>query len=280
MKRSFHLRQGSAPDAIFRSLLFWIIFMLLHGASGTLMVKLPGQWQLSRSMTGVFGAASAFFVTWLFVRKEKRSFRDIGLVWERNTLFRLAGGIAVGTVVFLLMVFFLLNAGELSLLKNEQGPGVGSIIPYLSIIPFVLMEEVAFRAYPLLTLNIALKLRVAQLIVAIAFAAYHLPGGGGIYAALAGPFIWAFVFGLAAVWSGGIAVPRGIHLALNVLQGLFGMKGGLVGIWRLDRKPDLSKMLMARAETVGLLAQSGVLVVAIVLMEWYIRRYRKRPDPS
>jgi len=39
---------------------------------------------------------------------------------------------------------------------------------------------------------------------------------------ISGPGIWALVFGLGAAWSKGIALPTGIHVALNLSQQVVG----------------------------------------------------------
>ena len=66
-------------------------------------------------------------------------------------------------------------------------------------------------------------LRIAQVMTSLAFVGYHIIQGWDVQTAFLGPGIWAFVFGLGAVWSKGIALPTGIHVALNLNQLVFGM---------------------------------------------------------
>ena len=149
---------------------------------------------------------------------------------------------------------------------------------YLSVIPLALMEEIAFRSYPFIKLEKAFGLRIAQIIVAIAFAIYHIVTGWNTQLAFIGPGIWAFVFGLAAIHSGGIAVPTGIHVALNSVQSLVGLKtGNYTSLWIIDFKPGTPEMLMSKADTIGIILQITVLLAAIILTEIYIR---KRKDPK
>jgi hypothetical protein len=140
------------------------------------------------------------------------------------------------------------------------------------------MEEIAFRSYPFIKLEKAFGGRFTQIIVAIAFALYHVVTGWDTRIAFLGPGIWAFVFGLAAMRSGGIAVPTGIHVALNSIQPLMGMKAGnYASLWMLDYKPGTQEAMMAKTDTIGLILQVIVLLGAIILTETYIR---KRKDSS
>ena len=135
------------------------------------------------------------------------------------------------------------------------------------------MEEVAFRSYPFLKLNKVFGLRITQVIIAVSFALYHIIQGWGFQIAFLGPGIWAFVFGLAAVWSKGIAVPTGIHMALNLIQQLVGMKSGdSESIWLLTLPENISDAAMAQAETWGIITQLLVLAAAIICIEIYIRK--------
>ncbi|MBL0236406.1 MAG: hypothetical protein IPQ02_07260 [Saprospiraceae bacterium] len=91
--------------------------------------------------------------------------------------------------------------------------------------------------------------------------------------AFLGPAIWAFVFGLGAIVSRGIALPTGIHVALNIGQQVFGMQGeNSNAIWILKQPEGSSAEAIARTDQVGLLTQILVLVLAIWATEFYIRK--------
>ena len=86
---------------------------------------------------------------------------------------------------------------------------------------------------------------------------------------------WAFVFGLGAIVSRGIALPTGIHVALNIGQQVFGMQGeNSNAIWILKQPKGSSAEAIARTDQVGLIAQILVLVLAIMATEYYIRSKR------
>ena len=80
---------------------------------------------------------------------------------------------------------------------------------------------------------------------------------------ISGPGIWALVFGLGAAWSKGIALPTGIHVALNLSQQITSMKGTTQGtVFELTADPSSA---FIPADTVGIVGQVIVGVVAILL---------------
>jgi membrane protease YdiL (CAAX protease family) len=137
------------------------------------------------------------------------------------------------------------------------------------------MEEVAFRSYPLIRLNKVFGLRVTLLIIALAFALYHILMGWTIYVAFGGPFVWSFVFGLAAIWSGGIAMPAGIHIAINILQNIIGLHGSMGLLWRISFPENYP----VRTQLIGWIVQFCVFAASIIAMELFNRRSRKNPHP-
>jgi uncharacterized protein len=257
-------------NSLIRSILFLATFIfLLFLSSSSLGQLFPAKWE--RFVYGTLGTISALLATWLFLKTEKKSFSKIGLVWEPATIIRFFKGFLIGTVIFIIIIILLLGFTELQLEKDHSPRNTWAAFWYLSIIPLALMEEIAFRAYPFLKLNKAFGLRVTQIIIAISFALYHIIGGWNVQSAFLGPGIWAFVFGLSAAWSGGIAVPTGIHVALNVLQPLVGMKSGSYeSIWILKYKEGTAENLIARADNIGLAIQLLIFICAVVLTEYYI----------
>ena len=146
--------------------------------------------------------------------------------------------------------------------------------PYIIFIPLAFMEEAGFRAYTLLKLNKAVGTIAMQFIVAIAFALYHMANGWSIEAAFLGTFVWAWVFGLAAIWSGGIALPAGLHVALNVLQGLTGLKPGNNSIWVITFGDAAQQNIISGADRIGLIMQVVILLMAVGLTILYVRKQR------
>jgi uncharacterized protein len=86
--------------------------------------------------------------------------------------------------------------------------------------------------------------------------------GWDITVSLLGPGIWALVFGLGAAWSKGIALPTGLHVALNLAQTVVGMREESGAIWMLNEDPAAA---LLPANTVGMIGQVAVGVVALIL---------------
>ncbi|HEY4061303.1 MAG TPA: type II CAAX endopeptidase family protein [Puia sp.] len=261
--------------SILRCVLYWVVFIgLLMG--GGVLSSIFFRGSFTRLVYGVLGTVSAFLVTWIFLRTEKRSFRDIGLVWERGSLLRLLKGLVIGAVIFGILLFLLLQFGGLRLVKNAHAPGWQDMIGYLALLPLAFMEEVAFRSYPFLKLRTMMGLRASQLVVAVAFALYHVTNGWSLYVAFTGPLVWSLVFGLAAAWSRGIAVPTGIHVTVNVLQLLVGVAAGSGSVWRLDLTKESAADISFGVRHAGLAPQLVLLAGAILATEYFIRVISKR----
>ena len=274
-----HIKGNLKVNSLLLALLFWVGWLVLFIGSYVPFNLFPGlnaSAPIQAMRTGILGTGLAFGVTWAFGKFGKISFKEMGLTWERTTLFRFMGGLLLGTAIFSILILVLLKFGSMHLIQGTRKIDRWLLISYLAIIPLALMEEVAFRAYPFIILHQAFRLRVTQLIVAIAFALYHVAGGASLYSAFGGPFVWSFVFGLAAVQSGGIAVPTGIHVALNALQVFVGMKGSSAAIWKLSLPEGASQELISHTEHIGMICQLAVLIIAVLLTEYFIRTKHPR----
>lgn len=236
----------------------------------------PIPWQ--RFMFGLFGTLSALFLTWLVLVFEKRSFMDIGLVWQSGTIIRFLLGLFIGGAIFGVILLSLVLLTPLHIQRNPQPIEAAALVGYFAFFPLSLMEEIGFRAYPFQRLQGRLGLWTAQVIVATVFALYHVAGGQSVGGSFLGPGIYAFVFGLAAVWSGGIALPFGIHLALNILQPLTGMRGASGAFWILSQTNSSTDGQIASPDTIGIVMQILILVVALLLTHYYVRKKGSKPQ--
>lgn len=260
--------------AIAKAVLFWIIFMLLLIPSGIISnTILPAKWL--KFSYGILGTIAALITTWIFLKWDKKSLADFGLIFLSNTIIRFLYGFVIGAVCFGAMLLLLVSLTTLQIERTTTVFTFAASFWYLSIIPMAFMEELGFRAYPFLQLNKAMGLRTTQIIVAIAFAVYHIVQGWNVEVAFLGPGIWAFVFGLGAVWSKGIALPTGIHVALNFLQQVVGMQGNTEqSFWVLQQQKNYTATPLVQIETMGIIVQVLVLVVAVFITECYIKQRR------
>ncbi|MBS1734343.1 MAG: CPBP family intramembrane metalloprotease [Bacteroidetes bacterium] len=211
--------------------------------------------------------------TWLLLKIDKKTFAEINLVWQNSSLMKFIKGVILGSFIFGVLLSVLLLFADIEIQNSSQGMSLSAAAAYLSIIPLALAEEIAFRAFPFIKLERAFGLRITQWIVAIVFAAYHVVIGWDLLAAFLGPGIWAFVFGLSARWSGGIAMPTGIHVALNVWQPLVGMSPGTyTSVWILKNNQAISPGQISKADLTGIVLQAIILIAAILLTEYYIKK--------
>jgi len=244
-------------NPVIRVILFWIFFLLLWMAplySGLL----PQAATFRMWNNGLCGCVAAFVTTAIVLRIEKRSFADLGLIWQKGTLGRFFLGIGLGIALFaaILGVTTVCVGGRpvSHPIDREWIEGL-FILLLLSV-----AEELGFRAYPLIRLQQAVGLRIAQWIVALAFALFHLAYGWNLWVVVTGPFIWGFVFSLAATRWRGIAVPVGLHFAINVLQRSFSAGAGN------HATPPAWP---------GLLVELILFAAALLLTEVLLRRQRK-----
>lgn len=260
--------------ALGKPILFMLVFTGLLFLCGNARSLFPSAY--SFLAYGILGSLAGLVTARIFQRNRKPSFASMGLGWEKKTFLRFVLGSLIGLVIFVLILFVLLQLSELTIQYHPQSSATDYLFLYLPILPLALMEEIGFRSYPQQKLYQAYGPWISQLVIAVAFGLYHILNGWSLLSSFAGPFVWAFVFGLAAIWSRGISVPTGIHFALNVLQSITGMKGTKGAVWILDYPPGTSPVLMERTDKIGLMIQVAVLVVAVMATYWYTRRNRER----
>jgi hypothetical protein len=241
--------------------------MALLAGAGWLKMQLPAHWQ--GMLYGVLGSVAALALTMLFARQGLAGLAATGLQWQAGSWKRLTAGLLIGTAMFALLVLALAALSGLRWQWSADHFDRVQLWPLLALLPLSYMEEVAFRGYPFAQLQSAWGLRTTLWLTALVFALYHVAGGQSLAASLAGPGVYAFVFGLGAAWSGGIALPLGIHLALNVWQPLLGFRTAEQAMWHIQ--PAESPALLA-PDTVGLAAQLLILAAALAMTEYYLRR--------
>lgn len=220
---------------------------------------------------GVFGSITVFCLTLLVLKIEKKTLKDIGMVWEGGTLVRFFKGFGIGLTIVLLLLGVIVGFTDLELSINQDSSLPLIFIWMGAFIPLGWMEEVAMRGHVFVRLNQKVGLRITLVITAILFAYYHDFTGQTFLDQLMGPGIWAFVYGMAAMWSDGIALPTGIHVAANVVLSAFGLKQGYNSIVDLEYSKEVTDAMSAQTDVVGIACQVILLLGAIVVMEWYIR---------
>ena len=110
------------------------------------------------------------------------------------------------------------------------------------------------------------------IITSILFAYYHDISGATFFSQLLGPGIWGIIYGLAAFWSKGVAVPTGVHIGANFSLSVLGLRETNRAIWMVDYPSEVTESIQAHTEMIGLIVQLFLLLFGIVMTEWYLRR--------
>lgn len=207
---------------LFRSLLFWLICAVILAISSGLTKGISIIW--SQILTATTSAIGAFLLTIIFVRWEEIRLKDVGVLPSRYSLSRLSIGFIIGLFFAALQVLLVSLTGHLTLVLSPEISLSMISINLLLYIMVALREEIAFRGYPLRSMNYVVGPWKAQLFVAIIFILEHVIGGMTWPQAILGSGTGALLFGLAALKTKGIALPIGLHLAWNFGQWFFGFK--------------------------------------------------------
>jgi membrane protease YdiL (CAAX protease family) len=266
-------KTNSRPAVLIKSISFMLLFIMLLMVAGSIRSMFPPAFSIL--LYGILGTGAGFLTIWIAIRIDKQPFAALGLIWEKLTLLRFIIGLLIGSAIFAVIISCLLIFTNLTLSYQPAAYGLQFAIVYLAVLPLALMEEIGFRTYPQIKLGQTFGIWTSQFVVAFAFGAYHILNGWSAYIAFTGPFIWAFVFGLAALKSGGIAIPTGIHFALNVLQNVVGLKTGKGTIFKLDYLPGTTKALIEKTEHVGTFLQIGILIGALLLTYFYAKKDKR-----
>lgn len=249
-------------------------FLALYIAFGALLSQFKPVFsaQFERYAQGLFGTLGVILTVLVFLKFEKKKWKDYGLNWERKSLPRFGIGLLAGVLLAFGMMYSQIWFSNLELTLNQEV----SLLPFLfwslAFVPLAFMEEVAFRSYPLLNLNKAFGFRSTQIILAILFAVYHMLMMWSPQASLLGPGIWALAYALSAAWSGGIAVPTGLHFGLNFVQSVIGGQRGIEPIWTLSYPSNVSDSSIAANEQFGIGLHIVLLFACIVATEFYVRK--------
>lgn len=245
-------------------LLFVAMLALIYPVTNALAAK------QERFATGFTGTLIALFLTWSFLRFQKKTFKDVGLNWESKTLKRFFKGFVLGLLIAILMVAGLLISTDLNISIAENHNITSFFFWTLAFIPLAFMEEVVFRGLPLIMLNKTLGLRLSIFLMAILFAFYHFDSNS-LTSMLLGPGIWGIVYGIVAIWSDGISVPTGIHYAANVVLAGIGTKKEYMGIFEIIYEKEASAAVQEHTEIISIIVQIVLLIAALIVVEWYVR---------
>lgn len=168
--------------------------------------------------------AIVYILTIFFTKWEKLHLKNVGVVPGQATFKKIAIGFGIGLFMTLLQLAFVLLFGHYRV-DLTSSISFYTIFFYLTLYILVAVrEELAFRGYPLFSLNYRLGLWASQLIILVIFSLEHVAGGMTWWEAFLGPGTGALLFGFAALKTKGIALPVGLHAAWNFGQWCLGFK--------------------------------------------------------
>lgn len=232
-----------------------------------------------RAIVGMVGVFIALILSYVFLRLEKKSFKDIGLVLELKTPKRFFLGFIIGLAIAITIIFMILIFSDLEIKWNEDSDILITSLWLFVFIPLAFMEEIVFRGYAFIKLNKVIGLRLTQLIMVVLFAYYHDTSGATFTSQLLGPGVWAITFGLAAVWSGGLALPTGLHAAANMVLAVLGMKEDRYAIWFLDYQKEVTESMESQTNVIGIIVQILLLIFGLLMTERFLRKKQDSTQP-
>jgi CAAX protease family protein len=177
---------------------------------------------VAMALIGALACAGLLLVTMALRRLGGAGLPALGLPLDRRRLGELAAGFAVTSTLFLAVA-----AVQSAMVgATWQFSGVAGLFGALADLPLVLClvlaEELLFRGAALRSLRELAGDGWATALTAVAFGAYHLIGSQNWAMGLAFQFLMPTLGGLlfawAAVRSGGLALPIGLHLGGNWVQ--------------------------------------------------------------
>ncbi len=254
---------------IIKSVLFCIVFTVILVVFSFAKSFIPNNFE--RLAHGIIGTLAAFLATVLFLRFDKKRFPDIGLTFQRKTIIKFFTGVVVGIGIMGLLVTSIIYFTNVEIEANPRSNFLNFFLLTLPLIPLAFMEELGFRAYPLQILKDNTGIRLSIIITSILFALYHIVNGWTIAGSFYGPGVWGLVFGMAAIYSKGIAMPTGIHYAANLTTSAFGETKDTVSIWTL-KQPGSAIAKQGGIDWITILPALALLFFAIICIELYMRR--------
>lgn len=254
---------------IIKSILFCVVFTGLFVVFSFAKNSVPNNFE--RLAHGIIGTLAAFLTTVLFLKFDRKQFSDIGLTFERKTIIKFFAGVVVGIIIMGLLATSVLNFSDVTVEVNPRSNIWHFLLLTLPLIPLAFMEELGFRAYPLQILKDKIGIRLSIVITSILFALYHIANGWTIASSFYGPGVWGLIFGLAAIYSKGIAMPTGLHYAANLTTSAFGAANNTVCLWTVNQSLN-TPAKQGGTDWVAILPAFVLLVFAIICLELYMRR--------
>jgi len=209
-------------------------------------------------------------LTLLFVRWERVKLKDIGMIPGKYTVSRVLTGFFIGLVMAvsqpLLLILF---NNHIQLVPSPKFAFMQVVAAFVLYMFIAIREEIAFRAYPLRSLDKVMASWPALAIIFVIFSLEHVLGGMTWVQAFLGAGVGSVLFGVASISTKGLAMPVGLHTAWNFGQWAVGFKDD-TGIWRAM----IDKGYETQVQQMGLCIYLLVMVLGILGFCFYWRKRR------
>lgn len=237
----------------------------------------PASQELYQLLTGALSLSAAVLVTYLYLRRDKRSFSDIGSWFYAGWYRKLIRGSILGIVAMVLIFAVLLISGLAAVRGlNESDPvkiimklGTG-ILLYLPVVAY--SEELLTRGYIYHYLKTRFTIAGSVLITSMIFALMHIFNPNATPLALFNIFLAGVVLNLLVLRSGKIWPAVGFHFGWNYTMGIVFASpvsgGGEEGIIKLSLKGY--ELLTGGAFGI----EGGAICTAVLLMLSFYLVYR------
>lgn len=253
-----------------KAILFCVINVALLKLALFITSAIPG---LSNNLlSSSVGPALVLVTTVVFLKIDHISFSDIGLKFELSTGRRFLTGFILGAFVMSIYVLAVLYAEGLSVMPNKNANALFILLQALPIIILLaFMEELLFRAYPLVILENKTGPLAAIVITSFLFGLYHFVNGWGI-AGFISTATWGLAFAVLAVYSKGISMPTGFHAAGNLVQLVLGTTGNHFSIWNPTYKNGQLVQQFSTSTSTTVIAELLLLGVIILFIKLLVRK--------
>jgi membrane protease YdiL (CAAX protease family) len=256
----------TSSRALVSVIAFWAAYLALLFGSSFAAGLLPPRWK--QLGWGAVSSAALILLTLAMVRRDGRTLRDVGVGIGARSVPRFLAGFGIGLATYAIDVGVIaLFVGGLRLVPVTSIDWGGVALTFATLLALSCMEELGFRGYPLRTLVPSLGQWGAQALVAVAFALSHILYGWSWASVAFGVLPSAVLFGAAALASGGLAMPIGLHMALNVAQWAIGEKES-AGLFTQSVDPSTRARI---GQVAPMIAVAVTLGMAAVL--WWSRRH-------
>ncbi|MGA2083576.1 MAG: type II CAAX endopeptidase family protein [Holophaga sp.] len=287
MSTLFYGPDGTLRDG-WRALAFALGAWVFDGVSGAFRQALALPAALGPCLPAAwFPFLGCLFLTWAFLQLERRPLVSVGLRLGRRWGVEFVLGLLAGAGLMALMALMAYLGGGVQWARDPQA-GLGRLTAggwlYLAV---AAREELLFRGYLFQRLERALGARSTLVLTAVLFAGVHW-GNPGMAGATR---IWASLnIGLAAVLLGlcylrtrSLALPMGLHLGWNWVQGTllgFGVSGYPAAGWWIPATDR--QVAWLSGGTFGLEASlpcTLVAAAACLLLAWDMGGRKAQVDP-